>query len=201
MADHARSVAGNQWFLLFSSTLSGIGGALWYVAEATIILTYPAIDQRGRAIAVWVAFRNGGSIIGGSLNLALNADASSAGSISLKTYLVFVALMCLGFPTAFLLSHPTKVRRSDGTRVGYNKTTHSLKKEAGMLWRVIKHKRVSSSRHLCPLTAVARSFPMSPSSLGRRSRAEHVGHDTDPTCFTEPYVVPLLVRELCLHSC
>lgn len=138
---YCNSAFANQWFLIFGSTLSGIGGALWYVAEATIILTYPEPAQRGRMIAVWIAFRNGGSIIGGSINLALNAGNSESGSVSLKTYLVFVALMCIGFPIAFLLSHPTKVRRADGSKVGYSKHKHSIGTEMKLLWSAITDKR------------------------------------------------------------
>ena len=99
-------------------------------------------------------------LVGGSINLALkcvasppserlisltsanSASNSKSGSVSLKTYLVFVTLMCLGFPIAFLLSHPTQVRRSDGSPVGYSKHKHSIAAEFKLLGQAITHKRV-----------------------------------------------------------
>ncbi|WVF65293.1 hypothetical protein IAT40_000017 [Kwoniella sp. CBS 6097] len=58
-----------------------------------------------------------GPIVGGAINLGLNANRSTAGSVGSSTYIVFIVIMCLGLPIALCLSPAHKVWRKDGTRV------------------------------------------------------------------------------------
>ncbi|KAF8912286.1 hypothetical protein CPB85DRAFT_1302311, partial [Mucidula mucida] len=66
---------------------------------------------------MWLAYRNSGAILGGAINLGLNYSGKTTGKLNWKTYIVFVALQCLGPAIALLLSPPDKVQRSDGIKV------------------------------------------------------------------------------------
>ena len=62
-------------------------------------------------------FRISGQLLGGAINLGLNAKSNSSGSLSDKTYVVFVVLQCLSPFFAVLISLPHQVQRRDGTPV------------------------------------------------------------------------------------
>lgn len=57
-----------------------------------------------------------GSVIGGAINLALNARTDRIGGISVNTYAVFVAIQCLGPAVALLISAPSQVQRTDSIK-------------------------------------------------------------------------------------
>lgn len=61
-----------------------------------------------------------GQLIGGAINLGLNAKNNDKGTLSTNTYLVFVVLQCIGPFVAILLSSPHKVQRRDRTPVKLN---------------------------------------------------------------------------------
>lgn len=67
--------------------------------------------------AIWQSAKAAGPIVGGAINLGLNAQSSSKGSVSSATYIVFIVIMCLGLPIALLLSPAEKVQRKDKTLV------------------------------------------------------------------------------------
>ncbi|ELQ41416.1 DUF895 domain membrane protein [Pyricularia oryzae Y34] len=87
-----------------------------------------------------------GQIIGGAINLSLNVDNDRTGRMGYATYLVLIALQCLGLPLALLSSPPHKAVRSDGTvvsrrrGVGRQKTATVL--EFGKLWKLLREKRI-----------------------------------------------------------
>ncbi|KAL3440268.1 major facilitator superfamily domain-containing protein [Aspergillus insuetus] len=108
---------GNEWFVYLGATACGITAGVFWSAEGAIMISYPPESQRGRYLAYWLAYRNGGSIIGGIINLAFNYSGKSTGKLDWRTYLVFVALQCLAPFVGFLLSPPDKVARSDGHKV------------------------------------------------------------------------------------
>lgn len=69
-----------------------------------------------------MSFRVSGQLLGGAINLGLNATDSKAGSINPTVYLVFVALQAAGPFTSFLLPKPHRIQRRDGKAVQlYNK--------------------------------------------------------------------------------
>lgn len=59
--------------------------------------------------------------MGGAINLGLNAKTSTKGSVSSATYIVFIVIMCLGFPISLFLSPADKVQRKDRTLVVVHK--------------------------------------------------------------------------------
>lgn len=112
-----------RWYVIFGAAICGISAGLYWAAEGAIILSYPPHAKRGRYLSLWLAFKNSGQLIGGAINLGLNATRNQAGKVSYVTILVFVAMQVLAFPVAFFLSPPEKTQRSDGTEIVVEKRT------------------------------------------------------------------------------
>lgn len=128
---------GNQWFMLLGAGFCGVGASLLWASEAAIAVGYPEQAKRGKYVGIWMAIRQCGPLIGGSISLALNIDTDHQGKVSYNTYLGLIAISALGAPCALLLSQPGKVIRSDGTRVPHMRKT-SIAIEARGIWRQIK---------------------------------------------------------------
>lgn len=114
---YTNNVSATTWFMLFGSALCGISAGFFWAAEAAIIIGYPSPTDRAFYLAIWQTAKAAGPIVGGAINLGLNANRSTAGSVTSSTYIVFIVIMCLGLPIALLLSPAEKVWRRDGTRV------------------------------------------------------------------------------------
>lgn len=65
----------------------------------------------------WLTYRLSGQIIGGAVNIGLNADRNTAGSVSYTVYILFIAIQAAGPFVALLLNKPSKVQRKDGQKV------------------------------------------------------------------------------------
>ncbi len=87
------------------------------VAEAAIALSYPEPYNQGKFLGLWLSFRVGGQVLGGAINLGLNAQNNQAGKVSYNVYLAFIALQALGPFAGLLLNNPKQVQRSDGVQV------------------------------------------------------------------------------------
>ncbi|CAG1962507.1 unnamed protein product [Fusarium graminearum] len=114
---YTNNVAPKTWFLLFGSALCGISAGFFWAAEAAIIIGYPSPQDRAFYLAIWQSAKAAGPIVGGAINLGLNAQSSSKGSVSSATYIVFIVIMCLGLPISLFLSPAEKVQRKDRTLV------------------------------------------------------------------------------------
>ena len=108
---------GTEWFVLFGAALCGISAGVFWMAEAAIALSYPEPYNQGRFLGFWLSFRVGGQVLGGAINLGLNAKNNHAGKVSYDVYLVFIALQALGPFVCLLLNRPEKVQRTDGVQV------------------------------------------------------------------------------------
>lgn len=108
---------GTEWFVLFGAALCGISAGVFWMAEAAIALAYPEPHNQGRFLGFWLSFRVGGQVLGGAINLGLNAKQNEAGKVSYNVYLVFIALQALGPFAGLLLNKPSKVQRTDGIAV------------------------------------------------------------------------------------
>ncbi|KAI3622345.1 duf895 domain membrane protein [Moniliophthora roreri] len=108
---------GTEWFVLLGAALCGLSAGVFWMAEAAIALSYPEPYNQGRFLGFWLSFRLGGQILGGAINLGLNANRNEAGKVSYTVYLVFIALQALGPFTGLLLSEPGQVQRTDGVPV------------------------------------------------------------------------------------
>ncbi|PQE08376.1 UNC93 2 protein [Rutstroemia sp. NJR-2017a WRK4] len=126
-AYYCNSKFGNQWYLILSGALSGIGTGCWYIAEAGSIMSLSPSGARGKYLALWIVSRNLGQLIGGAINLAKNSKVGSSGGITPSTYVAFLIIECfapkvltallLRLPFAFLITPLEHVVRSDGTRI------------------------------------------------------------------------------------
>lgn len=87
------------------------------MAEAAIAIAYPEPWNRGKALGYWLTYRVSGQILGGAINLGLNASRNEAGKVSHTVYLIFIALQCLAPVVALFLTPPEKVQRQDGKKV------------------------------------------------------------------------------------
>ncbi|KAI9374736.1 major facilitator superfamily domain-containing protein [Aspergillus egyptiacus] len=116
-AYYCNSKFGNQWYLIFSGAISGIGTACWYVAEAGAIMTLAPSGARGKYLALWIVSRNLGQLVGGAINLSKNHEVGARGGITPDTYVAFMVIECIALPFALLITPFERVIRSDGTRI------------------------------------------------------------------------------------
>ncbi|KAI0109790.1 MFS general substrate transporter [Daldinia grandis] len=130
---------GTEWFIYLGSAVCGLSSGIFWATEGTIMLSYPEPEKRGRYLAYWLSYRNSGSILGGVINLAFNYRGRTTGKLDWRTYIVFVALQCLGPVCSLLLTPPEKVVRRNGSRVQLSERISDLE-ELKALTRVLLRK-------------------------------------------------------------
>ncbi|KAL4918388.1 major facilitator superfamily domain-containing protein [Aspergillus aurantiobrunneus] len=121
-AYYCNSKFGNQWYLILSGAISGIGTACWYVAEAGAIMTLAPSGARGKYLALWIVSRNLGQLVGGAINLAKNHEKGADGGVTPDTFVAFVVIECIALPFALLITPFERVVRSDGTKIVTSET-------------------------------------------------------------------------------
>ncbi|ROV95863.1 hypothetical protein VSDG_05110 [Cytospora chrysosperma] len=94
------------------------------MAETAIAIAYPEPWNKGKALGYWLTYRVSGQIIGGAVNLGLNAKANTAGKVSYTVYILFIAVQAAGPLVALLLNKPGKVERMDGKSVSLKILQH-----------------------------------------------------------------------------
>jgi MFS family permease len=127
--------------MLFGSALCGISAGFFWAAEAAIVIGYPSPTERAFYLAVWQTAKASGPIVGGAINLGLNAGRDTAGSVGSSTYIVFIVIMCLGLPIALLLSPASKVWRKDRTIIRIH-AEPSWNAEFVAVWNTLSSKRI-----------------------------------------------------------
>lgn len=132
---------GNNWFILLACVIDGVLSGIFWLTEGAIVLAYPEKDKRGKYLAYWLGFRIIGQMIGGSVSLGINAKDSEKGHINVNTYLIFISIQALGPFVAATLSSPSKVQRSDGTRVNID-LPKGLMPELKAMWGVVCRKEI-----------------------------------------------------------
>jgi MFS family permease len=108
---------GTEWFVYLGASLCGISAGVFWMAEAAIAIAYPEPWNKGKSLGYWLSYRLFGQILGGAINLGLNAERKEAGKVTYTVYLIFIALQCAGPFVGFLLNPPSKVQRKDGKKV------------------------------------------------------------------------------------
>ncbi|XDG01687.1 hypothetical protein ABKA04_001302 [Annulohypoxylon sp. FPYF3050] len=108
---------GVEWLVILGAALCGVSAGIFWAAEAAIAIAYPEPRNRSRIVAYWLTWTKIGQILGGAVNLGLNADRNQAGKVSYNVYLIFIALQASGTLVALLLNDPSKVQRPNGTPV------------------------------------------------------------------------------------
>lgn len=108
---------GFDWLLLLGAALCGISAGIFWMAEAAIALAYPEPYNQGRFLGFWLSFRVTGQILGGAINVGLNAHDNNPGNVSYSVFELFMALQALCPFVGLLLNSPNKVQRRDGLQV------------------------------------------------------------------------------------
>ncbi|CAG9998249.1 unnamed protein product [Clonostachys byssicola] len=141
---YCNSVYGTQWFLLFGAVTCGFSAAALWTSEAAIAVAYPEDNRRGLYISLWMAIGLFGTVIGSSIQLALNIHDSEQGSISTSTYLAMIGLSCIGLPLALTISPPHKLIRTDGTQPTFSSGLTRIPLKQGFigLWKALKSRHI-----------------------------------------------------------
>ncbi|KAF4988050.1 hypothetical protein FGRMN_10006 [Fusarium graminum] len=132
---------GTEWFVLFGGATCGIAASALWASEGAIALGYGDVKDRGKFTGIWLGLRELGQLIGSSIQLSLNVGSGKKGRVGYTTYLVLIALQCLGLPLAFLISSPEKVIRSDGSKLPRPKTNTSIKEQFRRWGALIRRKQ------------------------------------------------------------
>lgn len=129
------------WLVIVGAAFCGISAGFFWSTEGAVILSYPERTNVGKYVSYWLMYRVLGQLIGGAINLGLNAKNNEKGSISTNTYIVFIVLQVLGPLVALTLSSPGKVQRKDRTPVRLN-LTGSIKSECVAVARLLCRREV-----------------------------------------------------------
>ncbi|KAF5562966.1 DUF895 domain-containing protein [Fusarium phyllophilum] len=132
---------GVEWFVLFGGATCGIAASALWASEGAIALGYGDVKDRGKFTGIWLGLRELGQLIGSSIQLSLNVESGKRGRVGYTTYLVLIALQCLGLPLALLISPPNKVIRPDGSKLPHTETNKSIKEQCRRWGALIKRKQ------------------------------------------------------------
>ncbi|KAK3352731.1 major facilitator superfamily domain-containing protein [Lasiosphaeria hispida] len=136
---------GTEWFVLFGGATCGIAASALWASEGAIALGYGDVKDRGKFTGIWLGLRELGQLIGASITLSLNVGSQARGKVGYSTYLVLIALQCLGLPLALLISPPHKVIKSNGERLRgplSSKKKVTLKDEFRKIWKLFKRREM-----------------------------------------------------------
>ncbi|KAL4948471.1 major facilitator superfamily domain-containing protein [Aspergillus filifer] len=133
---------GTEWFVLFGGVTCGIAASALWSSEGAIALGYGSVKDRGKYTGIWLGLRELGQLIGSSIQLSLNVQDGERGKVGYSTYLVLIALQCLGLPLAFLISQPSKVIRADGSSIPDPTKQKAVLGEFRKLWAQVKKKHI-----------------------------------------------------------
>jgi hypothetical protein len=105
-----------QGLAVASGAVLGIGAAIMWTAQGTVMMSYPSEENKGKYIAIFWTIFNAGPVLGNILTTAINWDNPST-SVSTVTYLIFTTIMFGGAVIGFALAPSNKVKRDDGSPV------------------------------------------------------------------------------------
>ncbi|KAI4524914.1 hypothetical protein K525DRAFT_266557 [Schizophyllum commune Loenen D] len=112
---------GMQWFVLFGAALCGLAAGTFWMAEAAIALSYTEPERQGKFLGLWLTFKIAGQIVGGAINLGVNANRNEAGSVSYT---------CTSYSLPF-------VQRRDGAKVKLQ-SKHSTWTELKLVFKLFR---------------------------------------------------------------
>jgi hypothetical protein len=83
----------------------------------SIAMSYSEEQERGSFITMSVNLQALGAAVGGFVPLLINRDRTDVAGVPTAVYVFIVAMMGLACVLSFLLQHPSKVVRDDGTQL------------------------------------------------------------------------------------
>lgn len=102
-------------FVIATSAILGLGATFFWVAQGSVMTGEPLASEKGKMVAVfWFVFNMGG-VIGSFISMGINWNGE--GSVSDGTYAAFIVLMCIGFISSLFMCNPSRIIRTDGSRV------------------------------------------------------------------------------------
>jgi hypothetical protein len=132
---------GTEWFVLFGGATCGIAASALWASEGAIALGYADVHNRGKFTGIWLGLRELGQLIGSSIQLSLNYRSGERGKVGYTTYIVLIALQCLGLPLALLVSPPHKVYHRDGRTILDQTRDKAVMKEVHRWWDLLRDRR------------------------------------------------------------
>ncbi|THH04791.1 hypothetical protein EW145_g5258 [Phellinidium pouzarii] len=107
-------------FVVVAGGFLGICAGLLWTAQGSLMLAYPVESQKGMFIGIFWGIFNLGGVVGASVSLGQNfhstADAGKK-SFGNGTYIGFLVLTGIGILIPLIMAEPSKMVRSDGTKV------------------------------------------------------------------------------------
>ena len=79
---------GTRWFLIAAGVVVGATAALLWSAQGSIMMSYPLEKDKGKAIGIFWAIFQSGSLLGSIIALAINIETGGMSAVSTSTYIV-----------------------------------------------------------------------------------------------------------------
>ncbi|GAA5808766.1 hypothetical protein MFLAVUS_002162 [Mucor flavus] len=137
-------------FTIAAGAILGIGAGFLWTAQAGIMMSYPAEQDKGKAFSVfWMVFNLDdskrlvirGATIGAVIPLANEWNSGPKSAVKSSTYIAFMVIMTFGALLTLALLPSNKVVRSDGSRVSFHKISN-WKRECVEVLRLFKDPRM-----------------------------------------------------------
>jgi MFS family permease len=83
----------NTGFYIAASIIMGICAGLLWAAEGAMMMAYATEETRGKYVAIFWIFFNGGGVVGGLIALGLNLTDQSSGGVSDSKLCYFLSVL------------------------------------------------------------------------------------------------------------
>ncbi|KAI7875611.1 MFS general substrate transporter [Lichtheimia hyalospora FSU 10163] len=128
-------------YVIAAGAILGCCAGLLWSAQGAIMMAYPEEKNKGKYVAIFWGLFNIGGILGSVITLGLNLE-NQAGSVQTGTYVAFVVIMVIGIGLTLILVSPSRIVRSDNTKVEVHKASGWRTELMGVLhvwkeWRMI----------------------------------------------------------------
>ncbi|KAH8111474.1 hypothetical protein DFH11DRAFT_1729406 [Phellopilus nigrolimitatus] len=122
-------------FVIAAGAIDGFCAGLLWTAQGSLMLAYPAENQKGLFIGIFWGIFNLGGVVGAAVSLGQNFKSTASSTFLLAvlqalihrlfgvfavadgTYIVFLILASIGVLIPMLMADPSKMFRSDGSKV------------------------------------------------------------------------------------
>ncbi|KAJ7667689.1 MFS general substrate transporter [Mycena polygramma] len=107
---------GAKAFVIAAGAILGICAGLLWTAQGSLMLAYPTEANKAKYIAIFWGIFNLGGVVGSAAAFGSNYH-TTAGSVNNATYIAFLVLTVIGAIIPLFMVDPSKMIRTDGTRV------------------------------------------------------------------------------------